>query len=309
VEFYAGVSLRVNTKRTYSTHHRSFFGICSSLNIDPNLAISEKHLCAVIIIFCHGNHKITTLPGFVSAIQNLVLSLGHPVLPRNRLYSQVCAGLNNWFGDSNVASPKQGFTLSDLCEFRANLSLSTFVDARNWCACLFAFFGLLRIKEYSCGSLRVKDVCRQPWGIELIIPYSKTSFIPAFVDIIRRDDQLCPLAAYLSYTSLIPQSLRRPDYPFFLHSTRSASPMSDTEFLHYVRDLITTVLHCDASNYAGHSFRRGGTSALLQAGVPESTIASHGRWKSLAYRGYFDVQHSLTLRLSATAHLRLLSLP
>ena len=39
------------------------------------------------------------------------------------------------------------------------------------------------------------------------------------------------------------------------------------------------------------------------AGVPESTIAAHGRWKSLAYRTYFDVQHSLELRLSATAPL------
>ena len=40
-------------------------------------------------------------------------------------------------------------------------------------------------------------------------------------------------------------------------------------------------------------------------GVPESTIASHGRWKSLAYRSYFDVQFNLQLRLAATAQLSL----
>ena len=40
-------------------------------------------------------------------------------------------------------------------------------------------------------------------------------------------------------------------------------------------------------------------------GVPESTIAAHRRWKSLAYRTYFDVQHSLELRLAATAPLRI----
>ena len=39
--------------------------------------------------------------------------------------------------------------------------------------------------------------------------------------------------------------------------------------------------------------------------VPESTIASHGRWKSLAYRSYFDVQFNLQLRLAATAQLSL----
>ena len=44
---------------------------------------------------------------------------------------------------------------------------------------------------------------------------------------------------------------------------------------------------------------------MQMAGVPESTIASHGRWKSLAYRSYFDVQFNLQLRLAATAQLSL----
>jgi hypothetical protein len=33
----------------------------------------------------------------------------------------------------------------------------------------------------------------------------------------------------------------------------------------------------------------------------------HGRWKSQAYRRYFDTQHSLRLRLMATAQLRVRS--
>jgi hypothetical protein len=84
--------------------------------------------------------------------------------------------------------------------------------------------------------------------------------------------------------------------------------MSDTQFLRRVRSLVCSTLHGDPDKYAGHSFRRGGTTALLQAGVPEATIATHGRWKSLAYRGYLDVQHNLRLRLAATAQLSLHSL-
>jgi integrase len=144
-------------------------------------------------------------------------------------------------------------------------------------------------------------------GISLTIPFSKTSLIPTSVAIIRRDDALCPVAAFSAYTSLVPTHLRQPGLPFFLHSTSSATPLSDVTFTRSVRRWVRNYLREPPDDYSGHSFRRGGATAMQLAGVPESTIAAHGRWKSLAYRTYFDVQHSLELRLSATAPLRLQS--
>ena len=46
---------------------------------------------------------------------------------------------------------------------------------------------------------------------------------------------------------------------------------------------------------------------MYLAGVPEATIAAHGRWRSLAYRGYFDSARNQRMRLLATAQLRLRS--
>jgi hypothetical protein len=77
--------------------------------------------------------------------------------------------------------------------------------------------------------------------------------------------------------------------------------MTDADFVQHVRFLLA-LIHRDPSTYAGHSFRRGGVTALLQAGVPEAAIATHGRWKSLAYRGYIDTQNNLRSRLAATAN-------
>ena len=134
-------------------------------------------------------------------------------------------------------------------------------------------------------------------------PFSKTSLIPTSVAIIRRDDALCPVAAYLAYTALVPLHLRQHGHPFFLHSPSSATPLSDVTFTRGVRRWVRDHLHESPDDYSGHSFRRGGATAMQLAGVPESTIAAHGRWKSLAYRTYFDVQHSLELRLGATAPL------
>jgi hypothetical protein len=43
----------------------------------------------------------------------------------------------------------------------------------------------------------------------------------------------------------------------------------------------------DPHRVSGHSLRRGGTTAYFLAGVPETVIGLHGRWRSHAYRVYF----------------------
>jgi hypothetical protein len=50
----------------------------------------------------------------------------------------------------------------------------------------------------------------------------------------------------------------------------------------------------DPTLYAGHSFRRGGATFALDAGVPETVIRAMGDWKSDVWRDY----------VSATAKLR-----
>ena len=144
-----------------------------------------------------------------------------------------------------------------------------------------------------------------PWGISLAIPFSKTALVPTAVAIVRRDDDLCPVAAHRAYTRLLPARLRRVGTPYFLHNSSTTAPLTDITFIRHVRRWVRDCLHQPPSDYSGHSFRRGGTTALQIAGVPESMIASHGRWKSLAYRSYFDVQFNLHLRLAATAQLSL----
>lgn len=306
VDTVAGYSLRLNTQLAYASRQRTFRGICGSLRIDPDAPISEQHLCVVCIVYAH-HHRITGLPGFVSAISHHALTQGHPPLPRHRTFDRVRTGLSNWYGDSNFSEPTKALTIEDLFAIRAHIDIALFEDARDWCASVFAFFGLLRIKEYTCAGLLTEHVIAQPWGIQLTVPFSKTMLTPATVAIIRRDDELCPLAAHRAYTALLAISSRQAGRPFFLAHAHSNVPLSDTTFIRRVRRWIQQILRQDSGDYSGHSFRRGGTSAMQLAGVPEATIAAHGRWKSLAYRSYFDVQHNVQLRLVATAHLRLMS--
>jgi hypothetical protein len=218
------------------------------------------------------------------------------------------AGVRNYFGPQNVAVSKVAFTMADLLAFHPFLDHSTFEGARDWCACTLAFFGLLRVGEYTDGRLRMQDVRLTPWGVSLTIPFSKTSLIPTRVDVVSRPDALCParaLTVYLSFFSAYPALPQQPSDPLFISRLPSGfTPMTPVEFINRVRAILRVALPGrDPNCYAGHSFRRGGTTALKLAGVSDSIIQQHGRWKSDAYRAYIDSDNNLTTRLLATQAL------
>ena len=250
-----------------------------------------------------GRHKITTMPNFISAVADWARTHKFPELPRGIDFQQLKQGILNWHGDENVASKKEALSTADLHTILSHLDLRTFKDARDWCAFVFAFFALLRIHEYADGGLLFRHVRLTDAGISLTINHSKTQLIPVQVEMVRRGDSLCPVLAQQRYLSTVPTLLQQPHHPFFLASQSSSQPMVDSQFIHRLKGLAKTALGRDPAEFSGHSFRRGGASALLHAGVPEATIASHGRWTSPAVRGYFDTQHSSQLRQAATSQL------
>ena len=298
------VALRRGTKSTYATHHNTFLHICAQLSIQPLAPLSEQDLCRIVTDYMRsGQHKITTMPNFVSAIADWARTYRFPPLPRGTDFQQLKRGLLNWHGDENVADKKEALTLADLHAIHSRLDFHLFTDSRDWCAFVFAFFALLRIHEYADGGLLFRHVQQTKAGISLTISHSKTQLVAVQVEMVHRGDTLCPVLARQRYLSTVPTSLQRPEHPFFLASAKDGQPMTDSQLIHRLKGLAKTVLGRDPAEFSGHSFRRGGASALIQAGVPEATIASHGRWASQAVRGYFDTQHSSQLRQAATSQL------
>jgi hypothetical protein len=172
----------------------------------------------------------------------------------------------------------------------------TFQASRDKCLYLFSFYGLLRLRE--CVSPRLTwDLVRQhEWGMEIVVPFSKTNLRPVSIRIVSRPDSYCPVRAFVQYRSATHVKLRAPSMPFFRqHSDRSTALDTDSA-LADLKSRLLSVLHVPAaSDYGWHSWRRGGTTALFLAGVPDSLIAIHGRWLSLTYRRYFDPSIHFTL--------------
>jgi hypothetical protein len=151
-------------------------------------------------------------------------------------------------------------------------------------------FGLLRIGEYCCTSagrsrLLVRHVIRSVEGVQLTVPWSKSDLSPACVRFSSRPDLLCPLAAARHYLSFF-RHARDAGQPFFVTTADSGSALSDQAYREWLKRRAAAI-GLDSRNISGHSLRRGGTTALFLAGVPETVIALHGRWRSTCYRRYF----------------------
>jgi len=307
VSIFSRCSLRPNTSNTYACHQRSYVKLCGTLNTDPDEPLTEHRFCALIICYCL-THKITTLPAFISAIARYYEDNGWGELPRKLLFQRVRRGVLNFYGHLNQSVPKAAITVNDLLLFHSRLNHSSFSDARDWCAFLFAFFALLRVGEYTNGRLQLRDVQFNAFSdrVRLTIAFSKTQCYLVIIDISARSDVLCPRRALINYLTLLPATAHaHPRSPLFVISTSDLRPLSDVSFIARLRALMSVCRPgVDTSAYAGHSFRRGGATTLFLAGVPETIIQLHGRWKSVAYRAYFDANRNDAARLEATSQLR-----
>lgn len=308
--------LTTNTVQSYSTQVRAFYRIAAQYGLPLDRPLTERELCIALIIYAQGGHKPTTYGAFVSALSDWHKRKYNGVqLVRDSLYLDVRSSLHNLYGDENVSVPKTAVTTDDLLAIHGQIDTRYFEHARDWCACLIAFFGLLRISEYMDAGLRVqhvrlaaRDADGQPSGLEILVHHSKTSRAQKLIAISSRVDVLCPVRAYTHYrqflvTLRLPTPVDSPLFVFRFNDGRHRA-MTAEQFIRQVRAYYrATFPDRDPATYAGHSFRRGGTSALILAGVPQTSIMAHGRWSSEAFHRYFDSHHSQAMRLSATQAL------
>lgn len=115
------------------------------------------------------------------------------------------------------------------------------------------------------------------------------------IPLLTSPSPLCPVAAFLHSSSLLPCHQATPAF-VFTHAG-SIKWLTQSIFIRVFRQLIFRAGIPDASGFTGHSFRRGGASWAFQAGMPGELIQMCGDWSSDAYKKYleFSMQNRVTL--------------
>ena len=164
-----------------------------------------------------------------------------------------------------------------------------------WAACCLAFFGFLRVSEFTIPSdnsyddechLSPADVSvddhNNPQLLRVTIKQSKTDPFRRGVDIYlgATGTTLCPIKAMLPYLALRPKHFNGP--LFILENGHGLTRQHFSSIL----DTLLSQLGFDSTQYNTHSFRIGAATTAAQANIPHASIQMLGRWKSNAYQLY-----------------------
>ena len=258
-------------------------------------------VAAYLASLAKGGMKFSTITNYGWAARALIARHGGPNLIGNIFMKGFMMCLRRMIGDD--AKPKKAVSQAFLLKIKEHLDLEKEADTNTWCALLVAFMTLLRSSEYCLKSgkragfdreapLLAEELrlLRDPSGrvraLQVHINRSKTDQIGrgATTELARIGGPLCAVEAVMYMERKWP---KRGNEPAFCHFTfrRRAGPVRYATITNLLKRTAIR-LKLDPKDFATHSLRAGGASALARGGAPPWQIQAIGRWKSDAYKLY-----------------------
>ena len=285
-------ALAPNTVTTYRTGINHYLKFCSQVLVSP-LPLTEN----IIENFCaslYSRVSYKAIKVYLCGVQFWSKLHGCPVLiknmPRLEYVTKAIRRAQGGRFSRPLRPPITWRMLRRICAFVAQSELPFDSDMLT-AAVLLAYFGLLRVSEYTSPSstsfdgsahLGVSDVDIQ-WERRVALVTIKMSKTDPFragvtVRVGVLSHYLCPVHALVRYL------IRRGSSPGPLFLFRNGAYLTRA----HVLDVLVRSLP-DIPNVNTHSFRRGGASALAAANTPSHVIQVLGRWRSNAYAQYIQL--------------------
>ena len=218
------------------------------------------------------------------------------ITPFNRLY-RLLRGIKRSQSNKFRKPPRVPITPPLLLSLGRNLWNSSYKfndKLMLWAAMLTAFYGFLRVSEYTAPRVLAYDpdstLCFQdlsitsPSSIQLNIKSSKTDPFRVGVQITlhANNSPICPIKAIL---------------PYLAHHPSRSGPLfvwQDGRFLTRpgLAAVLARIKPPGVANMSSHSFRIGAASTAAAAGHPRWLIQALGRWSSNCFRDYIRIPKS-----------------
>ena len=258
--------------------------------------------------------KYSTIINYLSAINVLHRHFGDDITLQDAFAVKlIIRGLRRILGNAH----EQKLPVTSEILFRLRSTLTADRDSGFWAAMLIGFYSFFRksnlvpksAKDYDPSkSLLRKDIIVRPWGLVICVTWSKNIQFKErqlLIPVVRLSSNhpLCPVQAYERHLRLFPAL---PSSPAFLHFRGDlATPITHSAFTTKLRKALS-IAGLKASNYSGHSFRRGGATLAFHCGVPVELISLQGDWSSDAV--FLYISQPFKRRLSV-AHLIAKNIP
>lgn len=277
----------------YGQAVRRFLKFCDKERVPSSfrLPADDFVLCAFAASFA-GNRAGSTLRNSISALKAWHTVQGAQWQGSKRLH-YVMNGVHSLTPKSSRRPPRPPITTAMLKCLHHNLDLADPFDVTVFaCACI-AFWCQCRLGELLPSSSispvdhipqrrHVRTSTIQSKSHLLHLPRTKTSKHGEDVALVPQDHPICPLQALEHHLLLNSLSSHHSLYTY--NSPRGPTRLSRPKFLERCNTIWS------AAGYprnTGHSFRIGGTTELLLAGVPPDVVKALGRWSSDSFHRYW----------------------
>lgn len=305
------------TRITYLVGQRSYLRFAAALGIADPFPVREQDLAYWALTLMLRPVRYATLRQYISHVRSLHRELGFSDNFKSfHMLERVLDGIKRTIGRAD-ARPRLPITVEMLRGFRSLLDLSRLGDSMLWAAVTTAFFGLLRSGELTGRSHGDSDNSLYPRVCDVTFDcYQELSFIVVHLRVSKSDPfrrgvdvpigatgtDVCPVSAMHHYLDLRARctAVEGGD-PLFVNE--AGHRLSYTDFVSAVK-VMCRQLGINDSLYSGHSFRKGGASALAACGFPAHVIKAMGRWKSECYMLYISLP-SMALASTAAVIARL----
>lgn len=300
---YFAKGLANSTAKTYASGVRRYLNFCSKLGRAP-LPATEELVSTFVAMLAKTSITYASIKTYLSAVRHFQIArgMGDPEIPKMARLEYVLKGVRKE-GAHSVAKPRkdrQPITPAVLIKLFSVWKHDPEVrDAKMlWAASCLAFFGFLRVGEFTTPGVRsydekvhlstadiTVDHSQSPNMVFVCLKQSKTDQLRQGITIVLgRTDQnpLCPVSAMLGYLVVRGRSAG----PLFVW--KGGHFLTRAQFVAAVKKALGAA-GADASEFNGHSFRIGAASTAAARGMEDSMIKTLGRWESDAYQRYIKI--------------------
>ncbi len=267
---------------------RRYKEFCAEFGI-PFLPTSE----ATLRYFCAEQSRYVaygTIRVYLAAIRLWHIESGFPDPMLNAVRLRyLCRGIRRQ--RASIRDSRLPITIPLLKLLKRGLAaslLSSYQKLAYWAAFTLAFYGCLRVSEYTNPPphsphrhLLLSDV-RVQSALIITLATTKTNQFgpPQAVTIQPTGNSTCPVRAMKKF---LLNRTRLRDGPLF--QLEDGSHLSRSDINSWLRCLLRDT-GVDPSRYSSHSFRIGSATAAAAAGFSDTQIQRLGRWRSDAFRRY-----------------------
>jgi integrase len=293
-------SVAPKTLQSYQQAQLSFQAFRETLGYDQTQGADTEQVAEFIAWLSLQGKAAATISSYVAGISfwHKMQLLRDPT--RNFLIAKLVSALRRGRTTSDPRQPVTGQILRKLIGALPTVTKSQYETILYRTSFILAFFGFLRLDEFTCQSARkscvglhTNDVVILPTGglgkhmVKITLRRSKNNqYGPpqhVYIQAIH-GSTLCPVRAVNSYIAVRPANCT----PFFAHFDTSA--LTRHQFQAVLRRC-TAAAGLDVNKFTSHSFRIGAATAMAAAGISPAVIQASGRWRSTAYKRYIRHQH------------------